>query len=220
MRLEHRQRGVEVGLLAADHDATARRRSRPSRRPTPARRASARPWPRAPCRPSARRAARSWTCREEQPAARALDDAVLAERHQLHVGRVRQHRDQHVAPGRRRPRARTPPWRPPRPAPRPAPGSGCGRPVEYPALSRFLAMGRPMIPSPMNPMTCAMMTSWGPDWEELQRPGGWSNTDARGESSHSPPPARPLTGAPVPATLPVVKSTRAAVAWSWWWPSP
>src|SRR6185437_1579510 len=24
-------------------------------------------------------------------------------------------------------------------------------------------MGRPMIPSPMNPTTCAMVTSWGPD---------------------------------------------------------
>ncbi len=75
-------------------------------------------------------------------------------------------------------------------------------------------MGRPMIPSPMNPTTCAMVTSWGPNWEELQRPGGWSNTDPRGESSHSPPRRPPLTAAPVPATLPVVNSTRAA------WPGP
>ena len=27
---------------------------------------------------------------------------------------------------------------------------------EYPALMRFRAMGRPMIPRPMNPMTCGM----------------------------------------------------------------
>ena len=66
----------------------------------------------------------------------------------------------------------------------PAPTSSCTGPwlrlwttSGYPALSKFLAMGRPMIPSPINPTTCAMVTSWGPNWEELQRPGGWSNTE-------------------------------------------
>jgi hypothetical protein len=46
-------------------------------------------------------------------------------------------------------------------APCPASSSTGGRlrlwtTSEYPALRRFLAMGRPMIPSPMNPITCAM----------------------------------------------------------------
>ena len=60
----------------------------------------------------------------------------------------------------------------------PAPTSSCTGPWlrlcttrAYPALSRFLAMGRPMIPRPMNPTVCAIMTSGAPDREErLRRP--------------------------------------------------